>query len=155
MMAVGVPLRKSRSSLASSLKLNLSLSLPVSVSLPISSPPIQLSTHHNAQEVHLYSTRIAFRPTNGTDSIYSGLARSLRASTFRQPTTCRRALQPIKKNFGPAFSARFASSGLVQNGKIHQVIGAVVDGTHKILPWPFELRHWLGFQMAMTDSLLQ
>ncbi|KAK3169968.1 atp2, beta subunit of the F1 sector of mitochondrial F1F0 ATP synthase [Lepraria neglecta] len=55
----------------------------------------------------------------------SGLARTLRASAFARPTTARRAFQPIKSNFSPALGARFASG--VGDGKIHQVIGAVVD----------------------------
>jgi len=59
--------------------------------------------------------------------VYSGFARSLRASTFARPTSVRRAFQPIKNNFAPAWSARFASSDSAKDGKIHQVIGAVVD----------------------------
>ena len=59
---------------------------------------------------------------------YSGVARSfLRTSTFTRPTAGRRAFQPIKNNLAPALGARFASG--VGDGKIHQVIGAVVDGT--------------------------
>ncbi|KAF1989196.1 ATP synthase subunit beta, mitochondrial [Aulographum hederae CBS 113979] len=57
----------------------------------------------------------------------SGFTRSLRASAFRQPATARRAFNPIRKNFAPALSARFASSDAAKDGKIHQVIGAVVD----------------------------
>ncbi|GME27791.1 alpha-glucan-branching enzyme protein [Neofusicoccum parvum] len=56
----------------------------------------------------------------------SGINRSLRASAFRRPAL-RSAFQPIKKNFAPALSARFASTDVAQGGKIHQVIGAVVD----------------------------
>lgn len=59
---------------------------------------------------------------------YSGLARSfLRPSAYIRPTAARRAFQPIKNNFAPAVNARFASTD-VREGKIHQVIGAVVDG---------------------------
>ena len=61
----------------------------------------------------------------------SGLARTLRASAFARPTTARRAFQPTKSNFTPALGARFASG--VGDGKIHQVIGAVVDGKPKSL----------------------
>ncbi|KAI4116199.1 MAG: hypothetical protein LQ338_007754, partial [Usnochroma carphineum] len=57
----------------------------------------------------------------------SGLARSfLRPSAYVRPTAARRALQPIKSNFAPAVGARFASTD-AREGKIHQVIGAVVD----------------------------
>ena len=59
---------------------------------------------------------------------YSGLARSfLRPSAYVRPTAARRAFQPIKNNLAPALGARFASTD-VREGKIHQVIGAVVDG---------------------------
>jgi len=57
---------------------------------------------------------------------YSGLARTFRSSGLSRPTAARRAFQPIKNTFSPAFGARFASD--VRDGKIHQVIGAVVDG---------------------------
>lgn len=63
----------------------------------------------------------------------SGFQRSLRAS-FRRPATVQRAFQPIKKSFAPALSARFASTDSAKDGKIHQVIGAVVDGTRKTFP---------------------
>lgn len=56
----------------------------------------------------------------------SGLARSLRTPALSHPTA-RRAFQPLKSNFAPALSARLASS-TSREGKIHQVIGAVVDG---------------------------
>ena len=56
----------------------------------------------------------------------SGLARSLRASALARPTVVRRAFRPVQKNLAPALGARFASG--VGDGKIHQVIGAVVDG---------------------------
>ena len=64
---------------------------------------------------------------NVVSSSLSGLARSLRTSAFSRPSTTRRAFQSIKKNFAPALGARFASTD-VRDGKIHQVIGAVVDG---------------------------
>jgi hypothetical protein len=54
----------------------------------------------------------------------SGISRSLRAAT--RPSIRPRAA--IKQNFLPAFSARFASTDSAKDGKIHQVIGAVVDG---------------------------
>jgi F-type H+-transporting ATPase subunit beta len=37
--------------------------------------------------------------------------------------------QTVKKNFAPAIAQRFASTNSAKDGKIHQVIGAVVDGT--------------------------
>lgn len=61
---------------------------------------------------------------------YSGIARSLRASAFARPSIARRAFQPIKTSLSPALGARFASD--VREGKIHQVIGAVVDGRSNI-----------------------
>ena len=65
---------------------------------------------------------------------FSGLARTLRASALARPTAARRAFQPIRNNLGPALGARFASG--VGDGKIHQVIGAVVDGMQKRLGKP-------------------
>ena len=61
----------------------------------------------------------------------SGVARTLRSSAYARPSTVRRAFQPIKANLAPALSARFASSDSARDGKIHQVIGAVVDGMRK------------------------
>lgn len=54
---------------------------------------------------------------------YSGVARGLRAAALRRPA----AQQPIK-SFAPAVAQRFASTQSNQDGKVHQVIGAVVDG---------------------------
>ena len=65
-------------------------------------------------------------PANTGNSECSGLARTLRSYGLARPTPTRRAFQPIRSNLAPAFAARFASS--VGEGKIHQVIGAVVDG---------------------------
>merc|ERR1711981_1148183 len=53
----------------------------------------------------------------------SAIPRSLRAAS----NLARPRFQPIKKNFAPAIAARFASSNSAKDGKIHQVIGAVVD----------------------------
>lgn len=61
-------------------------------------------------------------------SLSSGLARSLRTSAFSPVTRTRSAFRPTQKNLAPALSARFASTD-AREGKIHQVIGAVVDGT--------------------------
>ncbi|KAF2146036.1 glycoside hydrolase family 13 protein [Aplosporella prunicola CBS 121167] len=65
------------------------------------------------------------RPPTSFRMLKSGITRSLRASALRRPATS--AFRPIKRNFAPAFGARFASSAAAQDGKIHQVIGAVVD----------------------------
>ena len=55
---------------------------------------------------------------------HSGVSRTLRTSGFTRPSAARRAIQPLTKNLGPSITARYAST----DGKIHQVIGAVVDG---------------------------
>lgn len=52
---------------------------------------------------------------------HSGLARSLGRAAFARPSLARRSLVP-------SLGARFASSSTAGVGKIHQVIGAVVDG---------------------------
>ncbi|KAK5702920.1 atp2, beta subunit of the F1 sector of mitochondrial F1F0 ATP synthase [Elasticomyces elasticus] len=54
----------------------------------------------------------------------NGIARSLRASAFRRPAF-QKAFQP--KVVVPAISQRYVSTGGAIEGKIHQVIGAVVD----------------------------
>ncbi|KAJ5939795.1 ATP synthase subunit beta [Penicillium verhagenii] len=54
----------------------------------------------------------------------SGLARTFGRAAFARPTPVARAL---RSNALPALSARFASSETAQAGKVHQVIGAVVD----------------------------
>lgn len=61
--------------------------------------------------------------------LFSGLARTLGRAAFARPATpvARRAFQP--RTAGLPSLARFASSEAnVSAGKIHQVIGAVVDG---------------------------
>lgn len=56
--------------------------------------------------------------------ISSGLARTFGRAAFARPApVARRALQPRFPSL-----ARFASTEATQAGKIHQVIGAVVDG---------------------------
>ncbi|THV71200.1 ATP synthase F1, beta subunit, partial [Aureobasidium pullulans] len=69
-----------------------------------------------------------FRETSPTDptALHSGIARSLRASA-RRPATLQRAFQPIKPSFAPALNQRFASTASNTDGRVHQVIGAVVD----------------------------
>lgn len=100
------------------------------------SPELSLSlSHNNAQEVcdsHQAVSRFQWRLTHDC----SGIARSLRASTLpaiRQPTRARALAQPIKKNLAPSLAARYASTDSAKQGKIHQVIGAVVDGMAKFL----------------------
>ncbi|KAI4154643.1 MAG: hypothetical protein LQ340_001548 [Diploschistes diacapsis] len=56
----------------------------------------------------------------------SGLARTIRTSAFTRPSVASRVFSPLKKNFVPALSARYASTN-PKDGSIHQVIGAVVD----------------------------
>ena len=58
----------------------------------------------------------------------SCFARSLQTAAFARPLAAKRAFQPIKTNFAPILSARFASTDSTKDGRIHQVIGAVVDG---------------------------
>ncbi|KAL2010794.1 hypothetical protein VTN00DRAFT_3512 [Thermoascus crustaceus] len=58
----------------------------------------------------------------------SGLARTFGRAAFARPASVgRRAFEPLRVNALPALSARFASSEAGRTGKIHQVIGAVVD----------------------------
>lgn len=58
----------------------------------------------------------------------SGLARTFGRAAFARPASvARRSLQPSKLNGFPSL-ARFASTETAAGGKIHQVIGAVVDG---------------------------
>ncbi|CAN9172355.1 unnamed protein product [Alternaria alternata] len=56
----------------------------------------------------------------------SGIQQALRAS-MRRPAIRRSAFSPMKKSFAPALSTRFASTDATKDGKIHQVIGAIVD----------------------------
>lgn len=103
---------------------------------PLNRHPFTLHSSHRSrhcQNVQEVGDSICTAPGRlriaDVSALYSGIARSVRASAFRQPLTARRAFQPIKKNFAPALSARFASTDSGLTGKIHQVIGAVVDGT--------------------------
>jgi F-type H+-transporting ATPase subunit beta len=57
----------------------------------------------------------------------SGVARSLRASGLTRPSAASRAFKPLGRHLAPALGARFASTD-PSHGKIHQIIGAVVDG---------------------------
>jgi len=57
----------------------------------------------------------------------SGVARSLGKSAFARPSFTRRAVEPLRRHGVPAIAQRWASTDTAGNGKIHQVIGAVVD----------------------------
>jgi hypothetical protein len=100
--------------------------------------PQPLHIAHNAQEVQ------SILPLMQLDAVEmltrcncSGISRSVRAA---RPALSRAAFQPIKKNFAPAICSRFASTAnAVKDGRVHQVIGAVVDGTPKIL---FRQQHY-------------
>lgn len=60
----------------------------------------------------------------------SGIARTLgRSALAARPQLPRRAFQPFPKQLAASLSARFASSDSAKEGRVHQVIGAVVDGT--------------------------
>jgi hypothetical protein len=59
----------------------------------------------------------------------SGLARTFgRAAGARSTPIARRAFEPLRFNALSTPSARWASTEAARVGKIHQVIGAVVDG---------------------------
>lgn len=89
-----------------------------------------LTSNHNAQEVMFSSLSNLLNVPNLTRIAAgnSGVARTLRTSAFTRPTVAKRAFQPVKNNFAPALGARLATTSAL-DGKIHQVIGAVVDGT--------------------------
>jgi F-type H+-transporting ATPase subunit beta len=63
-----------------------------------------------------------------TDQNDSGIARTLGKSAFARPAVTRRAFEPLRKQAFPILSQRWASTDNTNVGKIHQVIGAVVDG---------------------------
>lgn len=80
--------------------------------------------------VFLYSS-LAFVGAKCRLLIYQcrGLARTLGKSALGRPiTNSRRAFEPLRKQALPVLGARFATTDSAKNGKIHQVIGAVVDG---------------------------
>jgi F-type H+-transporting ATPase subunit beta len=63
----------------------------------------------------------------------SGLSRTFGRSVIGRPSTtitssALRAFEPLRRSALPALTARFASTDASKIGKIHQVIGAVVDG---------------------------
>lgn len=62
------------------------------------------------------------------NKLYSGIARTLGRQAFARPSVTRRAFEPIRKQGLPILAQRWASTDSAKEGKIHQVIGAVVDG---------------------------
>lgn len=72
--------------------------------------------------------------TNG--DVFHRAAFGAARSAFRASSIRRAGFPAIKKNFAPALAARFASTDSAKDGKIHQVIGAVVDGMWKIFSAP-------------------
>ncbi|KAH7073558.1 alpha-glucan branching enzyme [Paraphoma chrysanthemicola] len=85
----------------------------------------QFGGHGNVDEsTRFFTTPFAW---NGRKNFLQvGILRA--SASLRRPATVRSAFQPIKKSFAPALSARFASTeSSAKDGKIYQVIGAVVD----------------------------
>lgn len=123
------PLRGLRDNfnIAQSSQKDLSLRIVLFISFLVLS---QHQTEQNVQEVlkplsQLQLTGVDAKILIRLDS--SGLARTLGNSAFPRSTAARRAFQPLKNNLAPALGARLASTSAL-DGKIHQVIGAVVDG---------------------------
>jgi hypothetical protein len=95
-----------------------------------SSPPLHpsLQFHRHAAEVSPIRTgthRWGHWDSRLTQDS-SGIARASRLA-FR-PALRQHAALRLPQSFTPAISQRFASSDSARDGKIHQVIGAVVDG---------------------------
>ena len=74
----------------------------------------------------------------------SGLARTLGRSAFARPQAARRVFEPLKRHALPAIASRFASTDSAKVGKIHQVIGAVVDG----------MKNPYNFYMELSSNFL-
>lgn len=110
-------------------------SRPTSISITSPLPSIPSRDPSKCSAGTLQAVATNFRETSPTDptALHSGIARSLRASA-RRPATLQRAFQPIKPSFAPALSQRFASTASNTDGRVHQVIGAVVDGMRKPFP---------------------
>lgn len=101
---------------------------PLSLPPRSSTPPSCSRGMSNIFHLTLISL-VFFRSRTPLTLLSSGLARTFGRAAFARPTPVARAFQPLRSNALPALSARFASSDAAQSGKIHQVIGAVVDGT--------------------------
>ncbi|CAK3854396.1 ATP synthase subunit beta, mitochondrial [Lecanosticta acicola] len=85
-------------------------------------PPVLLTTTSPINRAPL--------PTQHTSHITAimlknGIARAARPAAFRSVRPAFKAFQP--RSFAPAIAHRFASSDAAKDGKVHQVIGAVVD----------------------------
>merc|ERR1711939_847876 len=77
-------------------------------------------------------TQLSSLPRKTTFSSFANMlksvvARSLGRSAFARPSFTRRAVEPLRRHGVPAIAHRWASTDTAGNGKIHQVIGAVVD----------------------------
>lgn len=106
-------------------------SFPVPTSPPFH-PHLALQHLHHVQEVcNIDHSNLGFSSSISKliFSFSSGLARSFGRAAFARTTPVARAFQPIRSNALPALTARFASTDAGSSGKVHQVIGAVVDGT--------------------------
>ena len=108
---------------------------------PFISNPLAICKH--AQEVSpllLFSLLSLLKLLASWLTIFcSGIARSLGRSAFARPSFTRRAFEPLRKQAGPALAQRWASTDSAKDGKIHQVIGAVVDGKKILLSCALEL----------------
>ena len=110
----------------------------ISITSPLPSIPSRDPSKCSAGTIQAVATNFCDDNPADSTALSSGIARSLRASA-RRPATLQRAFQPIKPSFAPALSQRFASSASNTDGRVHQVIGAVVDGMRK--PFPHDAEH--------------
>lgn len=79
----------------------------------------------------------------------SGIVRTLRSTSgFPRATAARCAIPTSRSGFAPALGVRLATTSALE-GKIHQVIGAVVDGTRAEF-----IRHMISCFRALADILL-
>jgi hypothetical protein len=116
-----------------------SIDLVIILSQPHNSPlfPVKPPSHHrkHAQEVSEAVLLFEHSSSELVESLLTGLnsgvARSLGKSAFARPSFTRRAVEPLRRHGVPAIAQRWASTETAGNGKIHQVIGAVVDGMKK------------------------
>lgn len=79
----------------------------------------------------------------------SGIVRTLRSTSgFPRTTAARCAVQTSRSSFAPALGVRLATTNALE-GKIYQVIGAVVDGMRAE-----SMRHIISWFRALADILL-
>lgn len=117
--------------------LSLPISYPFFYPIPLNHSPSSCSRGMSCLSSFFFlSFSIALCPSllpSLTNLVFSGLARTLGRAAFARPAApvARAAFQPLRTNGLPSLT-RFASSEAAasasQIGKIHQVIGAVVDG---------------------------